>query len=164
MKRSRTCRCPHQTCHVTGQDVVDQRKHVACLPQPVFLPNRFKLYDVRRIPHRPHDDDGQSEAFPLSPKRHSLVVPCQRRFSFPVDRPAAANLPRASTDALLAILGKTKGGLDGRIDTYRYASYFVMELGCPMTLYTRRTVGQDVWCRHETLNWSATAYRQTSIH
>lgn len=90
-----------------GHAVVDQGKLVTCLPQPVFLPNRFKLYDVRMILHREHDVDEQRVEFPLSPKRHSLVVPCQRRFSFPGDRPVAANLPRASTDALLIILGKT---------------------------------------------------------
>jgi len=114
------------------------------LPQPVFLPKRFKLYDVRMIPHREHDDDEHSVAFPLSPRRHSLVVPCHRRFSFPADRPAATNFPRASTDA-------------------RYASYFAMEVECPMTLYTRRTIGQGVWCRHEVMNWSATLLKVSCI-
>ena len=87
-----------------GHHIVDHRKPVTYLPQPVFLPNCFKLYDVRMIPQREHDVDEQREVFPLSPRRHSLVVPCQRRFSFPGDRPAAANLPRASTDALLVPL------------------------------------------------------------
>jgi hypothetical protein len=91
-----------------GHLAVHHRELVTCLPQPVFLPKRFKLYDVRMIPHREHDVDEQRVVVPLSPRRHSLVVPCQRRFSFPGDRPAAANLPRASTDALL-ILGKTRG-------------------------------------------------------
>lgn len=49
-----------------------------------------------------------------------------------------------------------------RITTHRYASYFEMEVGCPMTLYTRRTVGQGVGCRHVDLNWSATTHYQTS--
>ena len=75
--------------------------HATCLPQPVFLPKRFKLYDVRMMPQSEHDVDEQRVVFPFSPKRHSLVVPCHRRFSFPGDRPAAANLPRASTDVLL---------------------------------------------------------------
>ena len=52
--------------------------------------------------------------------------------------------------------------MDGRIVTHRYGSYFAMDVGCPMTLYTRRTVGQGVWCRHEALNWSATARYQIS--
>lgn len=138
-------------------------KPVTCLPQPVFLPKRFKLYDVRMILQREHDLDEQRVVFPLSPSRHSLVVPCQRRFSFPGDRPAAANLPRLSTDTLLVILSKTRGAwMDGGVVAHRYASYFAMEVGCPMTLYTRRTVGQGVWCRHVALNWSATTHYQTS--
>lgn len=93
-----------------GHHVVDiTGKPVTCLPQPVFLPKRFRLYDVRMIPQREHDVDEQRVVFPLSPSRHCLVVPCQRRFSFPGDRPAAANLPRLSTDALLLVLRKTRG-------------------------------------------------------
>ena len=54
--------------------------------------------------------------------------------------------------------------VDGKIVTHRYASYFEMDVGCPMTLYTRRTVGQVVGCRHEALNWSATIHYETSGH
>ena len=116
------------------------------------------------IPQREHDVDEQRAAFPFSPRRHSLVVPCQRRFSFPGDRPAAANLPRASTDALLVPWVRREVYVDGRIVTHRYASYFEIEVGCPMTLYTRRTVGQAVGCRHEVLNWSPTIHDETSGH
>ena len=42
----------------------------------------------------------QNCVFPLSPILQIRRVPCQRRFSFPADRPALTNCPRVSTAAL----------------------------------------------------------------
>jgi len=53
------------------------------------------------IQHREQVSDEHSCVCPRSPRRHSLRVPCQRRFSLPGDRPWLTNWPRVSTAVLV---------------------------------------------------------------
>ena len=70
------------------------------LPQPVFFPHKDTSKDVLMMQQREHVGAEQNWVCPLSPMLHIRRVPCQRRFSFPADRPVLTNWPCASTAAL----------------------------------------------------------------
>ena len=72
------------------------------LPQPVFFPHKDTSNEVRMMQHKEQVGAEQNWVCPLSPILQIRRVPCQRRFSFPADRPVFTNCPRVSTPALVS--------------------------------------------------------------
>lgn len=70
------------------------------LPQLVTVPHNEISYDWRIMEHSEHALEEHNCLHPLSPKVHARRVPCQWRFSFPLDRPADTKLPLDSTFSL----------------------------------------------------------------
>lgn len=85
----------------------------AHLPQLVRLLKKDRSNVVLTMLHNEHVVDVQNLVWPLSPNVHSRFVPCQRRFSFPTERPWLLNLPCASTLSLSCIVSKP--GAQGNI-------------------------------------------------
>lgn len=143
-------RCPCQILHIVLVELVTMNQTKSYLPQPVFFPKRLRSYDDLTIQQSEHVGDKQNCICPLSPRVHSRVVPCQRRFSFPADLPVATNCPRASTAFLSLISGMIR--LPNLGSAYRYVSYAVKLAWVPKILYTCFTGGHDVPCLHDDLN------------
>ena len=66
----------------------------------MLAPHFEMSYDVRIMEHSGQSLEEQNCVFPLSPKVQARRVPCQRRFSFPLDSPAASKFPWNSTFCL----------------------------------------------------------------
>ena len=100
-RRSTMCRCLFQICHLITISLYEITTIAdTYLPQPVFFPHKDTSKDVRMMQHREQVGAEQNWVCPLSPILQIRRVPCQRRFSFPADRPALTNCPRTSTAAL----------------------------------------------------------------
>ena len=128
------------------------------LPQPVFFPHRDTSKEVRMMQQREQVGAEQNWVCPLSPILQIRRVPCQRRFSFPADRPVLTNCPRVSTAALenwtrqfFLFMIKEKMSCVFFFFTYKHRS----QLKTLRVLQSCTRVGQvGMWFRVSTMPWT----------